>query len=135
MKNGWYHQPHRETRVEFENRATELTEWIWSLLKSQPSLSALPATSPSSSTPTYVLVLHGYLLTTVLNLLMFSKPTACVIVHNNTGITHLELVQFESGLFGSVVQFMNHLPHLQNQHRDFMTGNELVRDQWVKIFQ
>lgn len=149
MSNGWYHYPHRETRLEFEKRAIELSHWILSLLDNEPSISDLNSSSPSlspSSSPdssfqvplsqsssTHIFVLHGYLLTTIINQLLFSKPSACVLIHNNTGITHLELVKLNSGSYGSSLQYLNSLPHLQGRS-DLLTGNDLIRDQWVKIF-
>lgn len=138
MVNGWYHHSHRETRQEFETRSLELSRWIWSLLDSQPSLSdsqkLISNSSSLPSTSTYVFVLHGYLLTTLINQLIFSQPSSFVLVHNNTGITHLELVQFQSGAYGSIIQSMNNLPHLHG-HSHLLTGNDLINDQWVKIFQ
>ena len=57
-----------------------------------------------------------------------------MIIHNNTGITHLELIKFRSGKYGSTLQYMNYLPHLLDR-KDLLTGNDLIQDQWVKIFQ
>lgn len=153
MNNGWYHYPHRETRLEFEKRAIELSNWILSLVDSEPDVSTSnnstnlmnsTTSTPTSqsvvqvpiptSTSTYVFVLHGYLLTTLINQLLYLKPSSCVLIHNNTGITHIELVKFQSGNRGSVLQYFNSLPHLHGR-KDLLTGNDLIRDQWIKIFQ
>jgi hypothetical protein len=131
MANGWYHHPHRETRMEFEARAIHLADWMWSLLSSQP---VLPS-HEIRSTATAVFVLHGYLLTAILNQILFSKPNACVFIHANTGMTHLEFIEFKSGARGCSVKYQNALPHLHGREADLKSGDDLVRDQWVKIYQ
>jgi broad specificity phosphatase PhoE len=132
MANGWYHHPHRETRMEFEARAIHLADWIRSLLTSQPHLPSQQITS----TATAVFVLHGYLLTALLNQILFSKPNACVFIHHNTGMTHLEFLEFKSRAVGCSVKYQNAIPHLLSKGReDLKSGDDLVRDQWIKIFQ
>lgn len=153
MENGWFHQPHRETRVEFEDRALQISKWIISLLESQP---ILPSSSSSTSPPdvsssTAVFVLHGYLLTTLINQLCYSQSNnSSIFIHANTGISHIELFQFKSGRVGTSIQYLNSTPHLQqvihDQHSEkrndksstfqsIKSGNALYRDHWIKIFQ
>lgn len=131
MEDGWYHHPHRETRMEFEARAIHLSDWIWSLLFSQPQLPPQQITSTSTA----VFVLHGYLITAILNQILFSKPNACVFIHCNTGMTHLEFVEFKSGGVGCSVKYQNALPHLVGKEAELKSGDDLVRDQWIKILQ
>jgi broad specificity phosphatase PhoE len=137
MADGWYHHPHRETRNEFEERSLHLSNWIWSLLTSQPLLDS-PSALPPVSTSTAVLVIHGYLLSALLNQILFKRPDSCVFIHSNTGITHLELMQFQSGDVACTVKFQNSLPHLTRggiAGEVLRSGDDLVLDQWIKIFQ
>jgi broad specificity phosphatase PhoE len=150
METGWYPRANKETREEFHCRVGGLAEWVWELV-GRTSVAAGSVEEGEGSNQV-VLVAHGHLITTLMNYLLFGVPQACLFVHHNTGVTHLQLtVLGDHDQRVGVVQSCNQTDHLHspqplataalcssdgsgNKVVSLRSGNELVKDRWAKIF-
>jgi broad specificity phosphatase PhoE len=138
MENGWFLHPNKETKEQFVDRVQKLTSWVWGLHEEGPS--------------TVVLVMHGFLMSTLLNKLLLGTDRACIFIHYNTGVTHVQLTDV-SGRFFATTQYQNRTDHLattpssgsgddetrsisSNSTVDELhTGSDLINDSWIKIFK
>jgi hypothetical protein len=155
----------KETLPEFQRRMTAMASWLWDLAEidgETEAKSTTPTTSTgifeintndstsnignnggssSSSSDnrkahnTVVLVCHGHVITTLMNLFLFNTHRACIFPHYNTGITTLQLAIAPSGKRIGSLQSSNVVPHLQHKDEYLKSGNLLVTDQWIKIFR
>ena len=147
MENGWYGKPEKETKMEFNSRVKGVAEWLWE----QVELTNVDSSSDEeqSGKNQIVLIVHGHFITTLMNYLLLNEPRACIFVHNNTGITHIQLTIMNNSRVGAV-QFCNRIDHLLQSRNEVFgnntiiddddtgghlkSGNELVKDRWAKIF-
>jgi hypothetical protein len=162
MESGWFAgRFSKETVPDFQRRMTAIASWLWDLADTDGEAEAKSTTptstgifendstsnignngsSSSSSSDnrkthnTVVLVCHGHVITTLMNLFLFNTHRACIFPHYNTGITTLQLAIAPSGKRIGSLQSSNAVPHLQHKDEYLKSGNLLVTDQWIKIFR
>ena len=133
MENGWYNRTTKETDEEFDSRAIDVANWLWA--------EARKITTPT----TYLLVIHGNLMSAILNALSTGSPRNALFLHSNTALSHVQLFPRpppEAALITSLkrdvcaIQAVNYAPHLDHP-RDLQAlkiGNDAIGDHWVQEF-
>lgn len=157
MEAGWYDKPLKETKDEFNIRVGGIAEWLWGLV--EETNVDVDSEEEKRGSNQAVLVVHGHLITTLMNYLLFKEPKSCLFVHHNTGITHIQLTVLNGKDRVGAVQYSNNTDHLHSPHplsaagqctygrsyddsgsnggwkgQSLRSGNELVVDRWVSIF-
>ena len=130
--------------AEFDARTTDIVNWLWEHVHNHDH--TLPPR-------TIILVVHGNLMSAVLNGLLFGNGVtrAGLFVHCSTGTSHVELVEFvDTGRRVACLQYLNHTPHLSsplpglgsghNTHSEvsereqLRRGNAVFKDRWMHEF-
>lgn len=119
-EQGWYGKPKMETAREFDIRCLEIVDWIW----------ALAEQSTEQPADGMILVIHGNLMSGVLNALLAGVTRRALYIHNNVGITHLKLLTNGTRKI-PVLQSFNRVDYLPDS---LHTGNHLSKDTWIQEF-
>lgn len=118
-EQGWYRKSKMESNPEFDARCLEIVEWIWML-----------AEKSDINTTGVILVIHGNLMSGLLNALLAGSTRRALYIHNNVGITHIRLLT--NGLRRiPVLQMFNKVDYLPEELR---SGNHLSKDIWIQEF-
>lgn len=121
MENGWYNRHVMENDEEFDARAMDVANWLWSEAKTL------------TETATYILVIHGNFMSAVINALSFGAPRKALVLHCNTALSHLQLFTGDRDV--CCIQAVNYAPHLDNDEgRMLKIGNDVVGDHWIQEF-
>jgi broad specificity phosphatase PhoE len=121
--NGWYTRPGRETRHEAQERALDITNWLWS--KVEEHQSTANAATATDKAVDLCCVLHGDLLGMLLKQLLKINDAAEVkFLHFNTGCTYLDLKISDDGTKTVGLLFQNRVTHLTS---NMVTGDEMMR--------
>jgi len=121
MENGWYKHSTVESSIDYHKRVDILVDWIYSLHNN------------NSTNQSFILVFHGNLLSSLLNRLMQSKS---LIVHNNTGFSHVQIMSIEMNNRierVSAVKSLNRVNHLIHDSTLF-TGDDVIDDHWIQEY-
>lgn len=123
MEEGWYHLPEMETSSQFIERAKRVSDWIWKLHDENISQNEFRSK---------VIFCHGNLINVILNNLTNSK---CLFVHNNTGVSHIQLCTLKSGKKIVSLSSLNRVDHLmiENNH-SLLSGANVIDDHWIQEY-
>jgi len=124
MENGWYTLSHKETRKEFNDRAQEVSDWLWQLHDQTESDRGFKTGM--------ILSIHGNLIQSIITNLV--KSSNMMLTHDNTGVAHVQLWSSDDNKirFPAIV-YTNRVDHLQNTP-ELVAGGAVVEDHWVQDY-
>ena len=130
-KIGWYHNNESETLEQFRERCKKVVDWIWSLHEQDFSSRRIGNETPLGF-KNIILVGHGLLNSNVIaNLMGCEDDDRYLVVHNNTGVSKLELYSAKENKRVAAVKSVNLLNHLNN-NIELMTGDHITADHWIQ---
>jgi broad specificity phosphatase PhoE len=122
MEAGWYCRDAPETTAEFDDRATEVAEWLWREQKC----------CLETGVEAIFIVAHGNLISGVMSTLLSKHPRTTLFCHYNTGMSLIELHTYR-GRDVAVCQGINRIDHLTD-FADLAGGSHTTDDQWIQEF-
>lgn len=130
-KIGWYHNDESETIEQFRERCKKVVDWIWSLHEQEFSSRRIGNETPLGF-KNIILVGHGLLNSNVIaNLMGCEDDDRYLVVHNNTGVSKLELYSAKGNKRVAAIKSVNLLNHLDNKI-ELMTGDHITADHWIQ---
>lgn len=124
MESGWYKGTCKETDAEFDARAMDIVNHLWSLL----------CKGSSRGFKGVVIVVHGNVISAIINGLLTNQSRSGLFIHHNTGFSRLQLVYDRtSNRRLAAVQTVNSVVHLESDPA-LKSGSHMIDDHWIQEF-